>query len=104
MYSVSVAPKARRDIAEMVDWLAAHNPAVALRVALELQTIARDDLGSNPNLYAYFWLAGPPYRGRLFQISRHMKYWIVYTMDEEQRRVDILRVWNASRNPARFEA
>jgi plasmid stabilization system protein ParE len=103
MYDVSVAAAARRDFRDLIEWLSAANPAVASRVSNDLRMVSMLDLEQNPNRYAYFWLTGPPYRGRLFQISRNTKYWIVYRVNESERHVDVLRLWNASRNPSAFE-
>jgi mRNA-degrading endonuclease RelE of RelBE toxin-antitoxin system len=44
-----------------------------------------------------------PYRAYLYRVGRRTQYWIVYTVDEQTRTVDILHFWNASRDPERFE-
>jgi plasmid stabilization system protein ParE len=103
MYSIEFANAARRDIADLAEWYAARSPATAARLATSLQSIAALDLGMNPECYAYFWITGRPYRGRIYQLSRHTKFWIVYRVYKAERRIDVLRIWNASRNPAAFE-
>jgi hypothetical protein len=35
----------------------------------------------------------------LFRVGRRTQYWIIYTVDEETRPVDILLLWNAARDP-----
>lgn len=37
------------------------------------------------------------------RVGRRTQYWVVYTVDEQARTVDILQFWNASRDPERFE-
>jgi len=32
-------------------------------------------------------------------VGRRTQYWIVYTVGEDSRTVDILQFWNASRDP-----
>src|SRR5215468_8059080 len=40
-----------------------------------------------------------PYRAYLFRVGRRTQYWIIYTVDEETRTVDILSFWSAARDP-----
>jgi plasmid stabilization system protein ParE len=103
MFRVRVARTAERDLDDMIDWLAMRNPVVAARVSSEIQTVLRRDLRETPKRYRYFWITGEPFRGRLFSVSRNMKYWIVYSVDDPARSVRVVRIWNASRNPAAFE-
>jgi mRNA-degrading endonuclease RelE of RelBE toxin-antitoxin system len=36
-------------------------------------------------------------------VGRRTNYWIVYTVDEDAKTVNVLRFWNASKEPASFE-
>jgi plasmid stabilization system protein ParE len=103
MYEIEFANAARRDFGDIVDWYAARNPAQAARIANDLRVVAARDLGKNPERYPFFWITGQPYRGRLYQLSRQTSFWIVYRVDHPRMRVEILRIWNASRDPAAFE-
>jgi hypothetical protein len=49
--------------------------------------------------WSYFAFTGAPYRAYLFRVGRRTQYWIIYTVDEDARTVDILYFWNASRDP-----
>jgi hypothetical protein len=49
-------------------------------------------------MWGYFAFTGAPYRAYLFRVGRRTQYWIIYTVDEEIRTVDILHFWNAMRD------
>jgi hypothetical protein len=68
-----------------------------------LDRILRLNLGEAPLAWSYFPLTGAPYRAYLFRVGRRTQYWIIYTVDEEARIVDILRFWSASRDPERLD-
>jgi len=53
--------------------------------------------------WSYFPLTGAPYRAYLFRVGRRTQYWIVNTVDEGTRTVDVLNFWNASRDPESLE-
>jgi hypothetical protein len=57
------------------------------------------NLGESPLTWTYFVFTGPPYRAYLFRVGRRTQYWVIYTVDEDNRTVDILHFWNASRDP-----
>lgn len=102
-YDISIAPRAQHDALELIGWLAARSPVVASGASADLQFLTTRDLELNPKRFAYFWLSGPPFRARLYHLSRRTKYWIVNAVDDELLRVMIVRIWNASRDPAAFE-
>jgi hypothetical protein len=56
-------------------------------------------LGDAPLTWGYFPLTGPPYRAYLFRVGHRTQYWIIYTVDEPAQTVNVLRMWNASRDP-----
>jgi hypothetical protein len=55
-------------------------------------------IANNPNTFAWFHETGPPYRAKLFGLGR-TTYWIIYTVDADRRRVEILRFWHSAREP-----
>lgn len=57
------------------------------------------NLAVSPLTWAYFPLTGAPYRGCLFRVGRRTHYWVIHTVDEEEKVVDILHFWNARRDP-----
>jgi hypothetical protein len=65
-------------------------------------TVGRGNLeiviANNPNTFGWFHEAGEPYRAKLFRIGRTF-YWIIYVVDDERQRVEIIRLWNAAREP-----
>jgi mRNA-degrading endonuclease RelE of RelBE toxin-antitoxin system len=61
------------------------------------------DLSETPNTWNHFHVTGAPYRGYLFRVGRKTNYWIVYTVDDEARIVNVVRFWNARRESASFE-
>jgi hypothetical protein len=55
-------------------------------------------LASDPTAFPWFRETGPPHRAKLFRLAG-TTYWIVFTVDERQRRVVIERFWNTARRP-----
>jgi hypothetical protein len=49
-----------------------------------------------------FFLTGAPYRAKLFSVGR-TSFWIVYEVDELERTVNILKIWNSKQDPNDFE-
>jgi plasmid stabilization system protein ParE len=98
-YDLRFDPVALNDVREFLSYLAEYDPEISARYEIQLETIFEVDLSEHPLRFSWFWLSGPPYRGRLFQVSRRTKFWIIYTVDEMRSRVDVLRFWNASRDP-----
>src|SRR5437588_11696016 len=56
------------------------------------------NIAESPLTWSYFAFTGTPYRAYLFRVSRRMQYWIIYTVDEDARTIDILHFWNAARD------
>jgi plasmid stabilization system protein ParE len=59
-------------------------------------------LATMPHTWSFFFATGAPYRAYLFQLGARTKYWIVYSIDEAARVVNVLRVWNAAQDPSEF--
>jgi hypothetical protein len=55
-----------------------------------------------PDTWNFFFVTGAPYRAFLFELGVRTKFWIVYTIDEERRVVQVLRLWNAAHDPEQF--
>jgi mRNA-degrading endonuclease RelE of RelBE toxin-antitoxin system len=55
-------------------------------------------LRDSPLIWSYFPFTGAPYRAYLFRVGRRTQYWVIYTVDEETRTVDILQFWHTSRD------
>ena len=70
---------------------------------VRLERIFSVDLAESPNTWNYFYITGAPYRAYLFRVGRRTSYWIIYTVDDDAKIVNVLRFWNASREPASFE-
>jgi plasmid stabilization system protein ParE len=102
-YDVQFDPVALDEILNFLAYLADFDPDVSARYDIKLEQLIDNDLSESPLRYSWFWKSGPPYRGRLFHVSRRTKFWIIYTVDDAQRRVDVLRFWNASRDPSELK-
>jgi plasmid stabilization system protein ParE len=100
---VQFDPVALDEIEDFLTYLSDFDPDVSARYETLLDQLIDLDLSTSPMRYSWFWKFGPPYRGRLFHVSRRTKFWIIYTVDEAHRRVDILRFWNASRDPSKLK-
>ena len=103
-YRLRLAARAERDIDDFLDWLAEFSPEVAARHERDLSASIRDHLLVRPHMWQFFFLTGQPYRAYLYSVSRRTSFWLVYTIDEEAKTVDVLRFWNAARDPGRFGA
>ena len=55
-------------------------------------------IANNPNAFTWFHETGAPYRANLFKLAR-ATYWIVYVVDDERRRVEVVRLWHSAREP-----
>jgi ParE toxin of type II toxin-antitoxin system, parDE len=102
-YEIQLDPVALEEIRDFLGYLADFDPDVSARYETPLEQLIDSDLSESPHRFSWFWKSGPPYRGRLFHVSRRTKFWIIYTIDEERHRVDILHFWNASRDPSKLK-
>ena len=84
---------------EFADYLRKYSEEFANEQIDRLNHILSDNLAVSPLTWTYFPLTGAPYRAYLFRVGRRTHYWIVYTVDEDARTVDVLHFWNTSRDP-----
>jgi len=98
-YRVRIDPVAQRHIDEFATYLRAYSEEFAIEQIDRLNRILSVDLGESPFTWSYFAFTGAPYRAYLFRVGRRTQYWIIYTIHEEARIVDILHFWNVSRDP-----
>jgi plasmid stabilization system protein ParE len=85
-----------------IDGFAAYTSAYTEEFATEQFARLADtlsEIAEAPLRWTYFVLTGAPYRACLFRVGRRAQYWIIYTVDEDERTVGVLRFWNASRDP-----
>ena len=87
----------------MAAYLRDHSERLAVEQIDRLNHVLAVNIAESPLTWGYFVFSGAPYRSYLFRIGRRTQYWIVYTVDEEERMVDILRLWNATRDPDTLE-
>jgi plasmid stabilization system protein ParE len=102
-YRARIAPLAQRHIDEFARYLRDYDADFADEQLGRLNNVLAANLCEMPLTWSYFALTGAPYRAYLFRVGRRTQYWIIYTVDEDNRTVDILHFWNASRDPARLE-
>jgi mRNA-degrading endonuclease RelE of RelBE toxin-antitoxin system len=97
-YVLRIAHRAQRHIDEFAEYLRDYSDRIATeqidRLNKALSTIAE-----SPLTWSYFIFAGAPYRAYLFRAGRRTQYWVIYTVDEDHRTVDVLHFWNVSRDP-----
>lgn len=67
-----------------------------------LDHILSVELAEAPLMWRCFYGTSAPYRACLFRVGRCTQFWIVCTVDEAQKLVSVLRLWNASVNPTAF--
>ena len=85
----------------------AATPQITVRVSLESNS--RDnrfftvEIAESPKTWSYFYITGAPYRAYLFRAGRRTNFWIIHTIDDDTKTINVLRFWNATREPAAFE-
>jgi hypothetical protein len=98
-FRVRIDPVAWRQIEQFAAYLRDYSEDFAIEQIERLDRILRLNLGESPLTWSYFPLTGAPYRAYLFRVGRRTHYWIIYTVDEDSRLVNVLAFWNASRDP-----
>jgi plasmid stabilization system protein ParE len=99
-FRLRITPLAQRDIDELATYLGAYSEGFAVEQIDRLYRILFDSLAVSPHTWSYFPLTGAPYRAYLFRVGRRTHYWVVYTVDDQAKTVDVLPFWSARRNPA----
>ena len=98
-FRVRIDPLAQREIDGFAVYTGSYSEEFAVEQFARLDDILSRDLAESPLRSTYFVLTGAPYRAVLFRVGRRTQYWIIYTVDEDDRIVTILRFWNSSREP-----
>ena len=101
-YDVEIAELALHDIDEFAAWLSKYSVEFMLAQIDRLEGVFRRALAQSPATWGHFFITGAPYRAYLFRVGRRTSYWIVYIIDEDARRVAVLRFWSASRDTESF--
>lgn len=91
-YRLRIDTVALRQIEAFAAYLREYSEDFALERIERLDHILRFNLCEAPLTWGYFPITGAPYRAYLFRIGRRTQYWVIYTVDEEERTVDILQV------------
>jgi hypothetical protein len=102
-FRVRIDPVALGEIEAFAAYLGGYSEGFAIEQLERLDRILSITLGEAPLTWGHFALTGAPYRAYLFRVGRRTQYWIVYKIDEDARTVDILKFWNASRDPMALE-
>ncbi len=98
-YRVRIDPVAQHQIDQFAIYLREYSEDFAVEQIERLDRILEFNLGQSPLMWSYFPLTGAPYRAYLFRVGRRTQYWIIYTVDESSRMVDVLSFWNTARDP-----
>ena len=101
-YRVRIDPVAQQQIDDFARYLRNYEEDFAIEQIEHLDRIFAN-IGESPLTWSYFPLTGAPYRAYLFRVGRRTQYWIIYTVDEDNRTIDILSFWNTARNPDSIE-
>ena len=102
-YRVRFDPVALRHIEDFAAYLRHYSEDFAIEQIDRLDRVIAANIAQSPMTWGYFAFTGAPYRGYLFRVGRRTQFWIIYTVDEITRTVDILHFWNAMRDPDSFE-
>lgn len=94
-WSVALTAEAEADLGDVVAFLAKQSPAAAERIGLEL-------------IERIFSLTELPNRGAPVRLRpgvrklAHRHYLIIYHLNEDAGLVEIVRIWDGRRDPARL--
>jgi len=102
-FRVRIDPVAQRHIDEFAAYLRRYDEEFAIEQIERLDRVIALNLGESPLTWSYFPLTGAPYRAYLFRVGRRTHNWLIYTVDEDTRTVDLLHFWNAMRDPEALE-
>lgn len=102
-YRVRIAPAAQRQIRAFAEYLANYSDELAAEQRDRLSRILSIQLAESPSIWSYFALTGAPYRAYLYRVGRRTHYWIIYTVDDEARVVEVVSFWNSARDPRSIE-
>jgi plasmid stabilization system protein ParE len=94
-YKVGLTEEARDDLAVAVRFIAVdgQNPEAALRLGIELLDAALS--------LSLFPRRGAPVRRRPGMRKLSHRYWLIfYQVNEAEKRVEIVRIWDGRKNPA----
>jgi plasmid stabilization system protein ParE len=98
-FRVRIDPAAQRQIDEFATYLRKYSEDFAIDCIERLNRVLQINVGESPLTWNYFPPTGAPYRSYLFRVGRRTQYWVIYTVDERARTVDILSFWNSARDP-----
>jgi plasmid stabilization system protein ParE len=104
VHKIVLSARAIRDIEKLQAYLSDYSEDVANHYLDELSEAIAIHIAERPHMWQFFFATGAPYRAYLFRLGRRTAYWIVYSVDESKRTVNILRIWNGAQDPAQFEA
>jgi hypothetical protein len=99
-FRLRIGRLAQLQIDDFSEYLRGYDEGVAAEQTERLNRVLSENIAGAPFIWSYFALTGAPYRAYLFRFGRRTQYWIIYRVNEEAQTVDILRFWNASRDPA----
>ncbi|MDB5641746.1 MAG: hypothetical protein JWN07_1063 [Hyphomicrobiales bacterium] len=99
-YSLRLSLRAEQDIAALYAYLSEYSAERASHLARTC-FVAINDVGRSPYRWPHFRLTGAPYRARLIR-SGHMTVWLIYLINESDRSIEILRLWESRQDPSRL--
>ncbi len=103
LFRVDITERAQLDIDNLARYCRSFAPAFWEEQEARLARVFETWFATSPHTWNFFFVTGAPYRAYLFEVGDRTKFWIVYTIDEERRIVNVLRVWNAARDPSEFQ-
>ena len=98
-YRVRVDPLAQREIDQFAVYLRAYDEEFAIEQIERLDRILHTHLAESPLTWASSRSRERHIAPTCSRVGRRTQYWIVYTVHEETRTVDILSFWNTARDP-----
>jgi plasmid stabilization system protein ParE len=102
LFRVDITDRAQLDIDDLARYCRNYAAAFWEEQEARLSRVFETWLATTPHTWNFFFVTGAPYRAYLFEIGDRTKYWIVYTIDENAKVVNVLRVWNTTQDPDRF--
>ncbi len=96
-YRVVIDRLAQREIYDFYEYLRRYSEDTARKYVEAFYDAIERTIAVSPNSFSFFAEVGAPYKALLFTVSRRTAFWIIYTVDDDNNEVRVLRFWNAAR-------
>lgn len=101
-FRVEITDRAQSDIDDLARYCRGYSADFWEEREARLSYVFGVRLATAPDTWNFFFVTGAPYRAYLFEVGVRTKFWIVYTINEQRKIVNVLRVWNTAHDPGQY--